>query len=94
MQYFPAFQFFFLLALYSYPARETGGLTPFQLKYGTEDAQYFVFPSNLEPGERAAEILRKLDANITAVREASARFQAELVEERMLVGIIVSVTEA
>ena len=32
-------------ALASYPTSEAGGYTPFQLKYGTEDAQYFKLPA-------------------------------------------------
>ena len=66
----------------SYPTSETGGCTPFQLKYGTQDAAYFRLPDNLEPGERAAELLRRLDANIAAVRAVSSKLQADIAAER------------
>ena len=66
----------------SYPTRETGGYTPFQLKYGTQDAAYFRLPDRLEPGERAAEFLKRLDSNIAAARNISTRLQGEIIAER------------
>ena len=42
-------------ALCSHETPETGGYTPFQMKYGTQDAEYFRLPANLTPGARAAE---------------------------------------
>ena len=34
---------------------ETGGYTPFQLKYGTQDAEYIKLPLELSPGHKVAE---------------------------------------
>ena len=66
----------------SFPTEETGGYTPFELKYGREDAQYFKLPDNLEPGARAVELLKRLETNIQAARAVSTKLQAELAEER------------
>ena len=51
----------FMLA--SFPTPETGGYTPFQLKYGTLDAAHFRLPDmkNLKPGVRAHELVKTLD---------------------------------
>ena len=45
----------------SYPTEETGGYTPLQLKYGTEDARYFSLPDQLElePGARATRLIKQ-----------------------------------
>ncbi len=66
----------------SFPTSETGGFTPFQLKYGTQDAEYFRLPDSLEPGEKAAEIIHRLDENLKVVRSISLKLQQEIVEER------------
>ena len=65
----------------SFPTSETGGLTPFQLKYGTDDAVYFRFPSNPLP-EDAAKVLRALDENLHTVRERSLQLQQDIAAER------------
>ena len=65
----------------SYPTSETGGFTPFQLKYGTEDASYFRFPQHPLP-EDAAKVLRDLDENLRVVRSRSLALQQEIAEER------------
>ena len=61
---------------------ETGGYTPFQLKYGTQDAEYFRMPENLEPGARSHEILTRLDRDLQTIRQISLEKQALIVEER------------
>ena len=61
---------------------ETGGYTPFQLKYGTQDAEYFRLPDSLEPGARSHEILTRLDRDLRHVREISREKQALIVQER------------
>ena len=69
--------------LASFPTSETGGLTPFELKYGSQDAKYLRLPS---PGELALsphEFLRALDANLVAARSASLAFQRQITEERV-----------
>jgi len=66
----------------SYPTSETAGYTPFELKYGREDATWFRLPGNLEPGAQAVEFLKRLEANIQSAREISTKLQAEIAEER------------
>jgi hypothetical protein len=66
----------------SFPTKETGGLTPFQLKYGTQDAKYFKLPEPLEPGASCHALLKKLDEEIKTVREVSRNFQKEIAAER------------
>jgi hypothetical protein len=68
----------------SFPTSETGGLTPFQLKYGTEDAEYFRLPEELEPGARCHSYLKLLDQNLKIVREISLKAQKDIAEERRL----------
>jgi hypothetical protein len=62
--------------------KETGGYTPFQLKYGTQDAEYFRLPNNLTPGARSHEIVTRLDRDLRIIREISRDKQAQIVEER------------
>ena len=67
----------FMLA--SKPTAETGGFTPFQLKYGSEDAQYFRLPQTPDGAPaQPGELLRLLDDNLRLVRSISTRKQAEL----------------
>ena len=66
----------------SFPTKETGGFTPFQLKYGTQDAKYFMLPEPLEPGAKCHALLRKLDEDIKTVREVSRGLQEEIAAER------------
>jgi len=72
------------LHLASYPTEETGGYTPHQLKYGTEDARYFILPDQLqlEPGVQAHLKLKQLDANLQHIRKLSLQFQTTLAQER------------
>ena len=65
----------------SFPTSETGGYTPFQLKYGTEDAAYFQFPANPLP-EEAATVIRELDENLRLVRSRSLQLQEAIKLER------------
>ena len=68
-------------ALCSYPSSETGGFTPFQLKYGTEDAAYFKLPDS-PPDSKAAALIKILDANLRIVRSKSLELQKVIVDER------------
>ena len=72
------------LHLASYPTAETGGYTPLQLKYGTEDARYFNLPEDLslEPGVRASRLVKQLDDNLQLIRKLSLELQSKLVAER------------
>jgi hypothetical protein len=69
-------------ALNNRPTPETGGFTPFQLKYGTQDAEYFRLPLDITPGQRVSETLKLLDEDLRIIRELSSNAQAELVAER------------
>jgi hypothetical protein len=71
-------------SLCSHPTSETGGYTPFQLKYGTVDAPYFRLPSAMEQDVRdsAPGFLQRLDENIAIVRDASRKHQLDIVAER------------
>ena len=69
-------------AMASFPTKETGGLTPFQLKYGTQDAKYFRLPEPLEPGAKCHTLLKKMDEDIKMVRDASKKLQQEIAAER------------
>ena len=65
-----------------YPTSETGGLTPFQLKYGSQDAERFRLPKGMEPGARCHHMFKVLDEDIAHIRELSQRLQDEIVAER------------
>ena len=69
--------------LASFPTSETGGLTPFQLKYGSQDAGYFKLPTGLSPGQESSEYLRRLDADIQHIRRVSTELQEAIVRERL-----------
>ena len=67
----------------------TGGLTPFELKYGSIDAAYFNLPSSLDPGSQSHALLKQLDKNVQIVSEKSLKLQSQLAEERRkAVGIV------
>ena len=69
-------------ALCSHETPENGGYTPFQMKYGTQDAEYFRLPANLTPGARAHEILKRLDEDLRTIRSISIEKQAEIIQDR------------
>jgi len=72
------------LHLASYPTAETGGYTPLQLKYGTDDARYFTLPDHLdiEPGQRAHSLIKQLDDNLRHIRKLSLDLQTKLAAKR------------
>ena len=51
-----------------YPTSETGGLTPFQLKYGSQDAERFRMPKGMEPGSRCHHMFKVLNEDIAHIR--------------------------
>jgi hypothetical protein len=63
---------------------ELGGYTPFQLKYGTSDAEYLKFPTELGTELKAIEKLKELDKNLKTIRELSLNFQMDLVAKRKI----------
>ena len=65
-----------------YPTSETGGLTPFQLKYGSQDAEKFRMPKGMEPGARCHHMFKVLDEDIAHVRKVSQELQDQIAAER------------
>jgi hypothetical protein len=67
-------------SLCSYPTTETGGFTPFNLKYGSLDEPYFMLPpdSHTDLGPFVAA----LTENLRILRERSKVFQDALIVER------------
>jgi hypothetical protein len=61
---------------------ETGGFTPFQLKYGTQDANFFKVPNDVLPEHCSAEILKLLDQDLKTLRDTSLKFQKQLATQR------------
>ena len=61
---------------------ETGGLTPFQLKYGTQDADFFKLPKNALPEDCPAKMLKQLDMDLKNLRQTSLNFQKKLIRQR------------
>ena len=72
------------LHLASYPTEETGGYTSLELKYGKLDASRFQLPDHLilEPGVKAASVIKALDDNLQLIRQLSHDLQVELAAER------------
>ena len=68
-------------SLASYPTSETGGYTPFQLKYGTDDAEYFRLPSD-KPAANAFDLLKQLHKHKNIIRERSRILQEQIAKER------------
>ena len=68
--------------LCSYPTSETGGLSPFQLKYGSQDAAYFELPYWMDEKSKSIEFLKRLDKNLSVIREISQKFQDKIVRQR------------
>jgi hypothetical protein len=71
-----------IFALNSRTTPETGGYTPFQLKYGSQDAAFFKLPVDIQPGAHSKEIIRRLDEDLQTIRQLSFEAQSILVEER------------
>ena len=71
-----------VFALNSRRMRETGGYTPFQLKYGTQDAERFKLPKDILPEDKAASVLKQLDEDLKTIRAASLKLQQEVAKER------------
>lgn len=69
-------------SLASFPTSETGGYTPFELKYGRRDASYMRLPAAGDLTSSAHDFIKALELNIATVRDASLKFQQKMVEER------------
>ena len=75
--------------LASFPTSETGGISPFELKYGSADSPYFRLPPELAdhplgntPGFAPHPLLLQLNKNISTIRSLSLRLQEKIAAER------------
>ena len=70
--------------LASFPTSETGGFTPFELKYGTDDAKHFHLPNTDHSSntKRYHNLIQSLNEDIKSVRSASLKAQLQIAEDR------------
>ena len=68
--------------LNSYTSTETG-VIPIEATFGSVDRGYFQFDDKVGKGGDLHEYVRKLDMNLTTIREISKKFQDSLVQERL-----------
>ena len=61
---------------------EPGGLSPAELKFGTQDYQRFQLPQPLPPGHSYHELVAQLDHNLATVRSITSDFQMSLRTDR------------
>ena len=60
------------------PNQELGGLSPIELKFGSQALDHFNLPPPLVPGHNYSALVAHLDANLATVRSATAEYQASL----------------
>ena len=60
------------------PNQELRGLSPIELKFGSQAFDHFHLPPPLVPGHDYSALVAHLDANLATVRSATAEFQASL----------------
>ena len=68
--------------LADFPNSETGGIKPFELKYGSADLPFFRLPQPLTDSEKYPALLRELNDNLTAVRDITRQFQEQVARKR------------
>ena len=59
------------------------GVRPFDAKFGSEDGPYLQLPESVIPNEITNAWVRALDQDLKHIRAISAKFQAELIAERL-----------
>jgi len=59
------------------------GVRPFDAKFGSEDGPYLKLPESAIPSEISNAWVRALDQDLKHIRSVSAKFQAELIAERL-----------
>ena len=59
------------------------GVRPFDAKFGSEDGPYLRLPDSAVPSVVTDAFLRALDEDLRTVRDASHRFQADLIARRL-----------
>ena len=59
------------------------GVRPLDATFGSEDSPYFRLPDSTDPSSITSAWVRALDEDLRHVRAVSAKFQQELVKERV-----------
>jgi hypothetical protein len=54
------------------------GISPLEAKFGSEDAEYYRLPLDLDPQATSSQLLLKLNANLKTLRSSSLRYQQGL----------------
>ena len=70
-----------MFILNSFSDSETG-VSPYVLTFGSKDAEYFRIPDGLD-ASTASSFVRQLDDDLQFVREKTAKFQKELIRQRL-----------
>ena len=71
-------------ALNYYPNAECGGLSPLELKFGTNNYQKFHLPELLPVGNNYDEYLNRLNNNMRVIRDITIKYQSDLRNNRIL----------
>jgi RNase H-like domain found in reverse transcriptase len=58
------------------------GISPLEAKFGSEDAEYYRLPQDLDPQATSSQLLLKLNDNLKTLRSSSLRYQQELLLKR------------
>jgi len=66
----------------NYPVHSETGLSPMEAKFGTKDLQYFRLPDDIGAEIASQDYLQVLNKDIQSVRDASHKYQQQLVVER------------
>ena len=64
------------------PNSEIGGMSPVELKFGTQDHARFNLPPPLLPGHAYCDLVTALDRNLTIVRSITSSYQESLRNKR------------
>jgi hypothetical protein len=64
------------------PNTEIGGLSPAELKFGTQDYARFQLPPPLSPGHTYSDLVIALDRNLAIVRSITSEYQNSLRQRR------------
>jgi hypothetical protein len=58
------------------------GISPLEAKFGSEDADYYRLPLDLDPQATSSQLLLKLNTNLKTLRASSLRYQQALLLKR------------
>ena len=73
-------------ALATLPNSELGGISPSELKFGSDAHSHFILPPQLPPGHQYTTLVRQLDENLSAVRAITHAYQLSLRTQRQSTG--------